>query len=118
MENEIILEENEQLDTDISGYVRPQIVDLSDYVKNTDYATNAIGGVVKTGSYFNLDKNGVAICDTMGVSSYLSDRTGSFISKGTLENIKEDYIKRALISDSMSFTDEEIEIVKKKLGIS
>ena len=61
--------------------------DLTDYVKNNDYAEWNKGGVVKTGNGFDLASNGIAQCGAVGYSSYQSKGNTYFISKGTLEAV-------------------------------
>lgn len=61
--------------------------DLTDYVKNTDYASSSKGGVIKTGSGTNVDNNGVIYADNQTYSDYSSSANTTFISKGTLENV-------------------------------
>jgi len=63
--------------------------DLTDYVKNTDYASLSKAGVVKTNSYsgFNVNNAGSALCDSVTYSQYEGRINDSFISKGTLENV-------------------------------
>lgn len=61
---------------------------LQPYVKNTDYATSSVGGVIKIGSYAVLiDEYGKLYCDTRNYANYTSAGNGIFISKGTLENV-------------------------------
>ena len=62
-------------------------VDLTDYVKNTDYATANKGGVIKTGHQFTLDENNKAQCNTYNYSNYNNAENNTFVSKGTLENV-------------------------------
>lgn len=63
-------------------------VDLTDYVKNTDYATGSKGGVVKVGSYgANVNQYGNLYAIIMNYSNYKSASDSSFIAKGTLENV-------------------------------
>lgn len=64
-------------------------VDLTDYVKNTDYATSSKGGVIKSGYYgLQVDSsNGKAYCDTYTYANYGNVENQRFISKGTLENV-------------------------------
>ena len=64
-------------------------VDLTDYVKNTDYATASKGGVIKVYTSRALEMvNGEAIsAQTKSYSDYTSLNNGAFISKGTLENV-------------------------------
>lgn len=61
--------------------------DLTDYVKNTDYATNVKGGVLKTGNGTYLDGNGIIVPSEYSMSSYNDRGRNTFISKGTLENV-------------------------------
>lgn len=64
-------------------------VDLTDYVKFTDYATANKGGVIKgTGDYsFRVDNQGRPNANVLSYSDYSSYSTNNFISKGTLENV-------------------------------
>lgn len=64
-------------------------IDLTDYVKNTDYATASKGGVIKSGYYgLQVDSsNGKAYCDTYTYANYGGLDNQRFISKGTLENV-------------------------------
>lgn len=66
-------------------------IDLSDYVKNTDYAGsgNNKGGTVVLKTTYNVDTNasGVLYCFNKTYSQYGSMDNSSFISKGTLENV-------------------------------
>lgn len=61
--------------------------DLTDYVKNTDYATNSVGGVIKIGSNAISINEGFLVADTRTYSNYTSAGNGIFIGKGTLENV-------------------------------
>lgn len=62
--------------------------DLVDYVKNTDYANDSVGGVIKTnfgtGTYMS---NGAIQARAIDYSSYNNFGSTTFISKGTLENV-------------------------------
>ena len=63
---------------------------LTNYVKNTDYATGATGGVFKTASSFNTavsTTSGILYALSSTYSQYQSKDSGTFISKGTLENV-------------------------------
>ena len=63
-------------------------VDLTDYVKNTDYATNSTGGVVKIDAYaITKNTNGNLMSNIYNYSTYSTASDNSFISKGTLENV-------------------------------
>lgn len=67
--------------------------DLSNYVKNTDYATGEKGGVVKVNSNSaTVNENGYLEAQTITPEQYAAAYNSEFISKGTLENIKDDYV--------------------------
>ena len=64
-------------------------VDLTDYVKNIDYASSSTGGVIKSG-YYGLQvygNSGKVYCDTYNYDTYTGIENLRFISKGTLENV-------------------------------
>ena len=63
-------------------------VDLTDYVKNTDYATSSTGGVIKVAGWARTAMdNGVLTATTTDYSIYSGTANSAFISKGTLENV-------------------------------
>ena len=67
--------------------------DLSDYVKNTDYAKDGQGGVISTGNHFRVySNNGVPYVNSINSEQYSSSGDNIFIGKGTLESIKDDYV--------------------------
>ena len=66
--------------------------DLSDYVKNTDYATVDKTGVIKARNFFRVSTTGDTYVESMGKEMYKNAEDTSFISKGTLENNKNDYV--------------------------
>lgn len=64
--------------------------DLTDYVKNTDYATSSKAGVIKASSYYGFgvgSGDGVPSCIVKNYNDYPSASTNMFIAKGTLENV-------------------------------
>lgn len=63
--------------------------DLADYVKNTDYAKNNKGGVVKIAGWARtqVDNDGVLLATVSNYEGYQGAANASFISKGTLENV-------------------------------
>lgn len=63
-----------------------QKVDLTNYVKDTDYATSNKGGVVKTANGFEIS-SGTPYASSRTYNQYLNDAAGFFISKSTLENV-------------------------------
>lgn len=64
-------------------------VDLTDYVKNIDYATATKGGVIKLNAQYCVRDigNGVLASVTRTYEQYASLGNYAFISKGTLENV-------------------------------
>ena len=64
-------------------------VDLTDYVKNTDYATTSKGGVIRTGSFgLGINSNsGRPYAQVINYSNYQNADNAMFIGKGTLENV-------------------------------
>lgn len=67
--------------------------DLTDYVKNTDYATATKAGIIKATNYLNVTSDGVAYASPITQEIYESTNPNVFIAKGTLENIKDDYVE-------------------------
>lgn len=66
----------------------PVEIDLTDYVKNTDYATAQKGGVVKLGQYAaSRDASGFLNATNYTFVEYQSLTSNFFISKGTLDNV-------------------------------
>lgn len=61
--------------------------ETSQYVKNIDYANTNKGGVIKTGYCFGVATNGVPVCGAIPYSTYINALDGTFIGKGTLENV-------------------------------
>ena len=63
--------------------------DLTDYVKNTDYATNNKGGVIKiNGAYgVSINSSGEIFGRNYDYSQYNNINSNNFVSKGTLENV-------------------------------
>ena len=90
---------NIEIEVDLSNYYTKEetyskgevdnlIPDLTNYVKNTDYATAQKGGVVKVNSGYGVTlANGVLIGNTSTYSNYNSSGEALIISKGTLENV-------------------------------
>jgi hypothetical protein len=63
-------------------------VDLTDYVKNTDYATYSKGGVVKVdGAFSTFMTDGKLKCTSKTYEDYQNLSLYAFIGKGTLENV-------------------------------
>lgn len=79
------------LDSLISGLVNETDLKdtLKDYVKNTDYATSSVGGVIKgTGAFsFIVDSEGRPKLNILDYDTYKQYSPNNFIGKGTLENV-------------------------------
>lgn len=61
---------------------------LTDYVKNTDYATSSKGGVVKVSNDYSLGMyNGMITGVVRDYNAYSGLSNYHIISKGTLENV-------------------------------
>ena len=62
---------------------------LTDYVKNTDYATSGKGGVIKVFDYWGaeISSAGNIKAAIKNYNQYNSADNQIFISKGTLENV-------------------------------
>lgn len=95
-------------------------VDLTDYVKFTDYATSSKAGVIKTSVSYGTgcSSSGILIGSTATLETYTSRPDNSFVSKGTLENIKDDYVKRGLTENALTFTDDEKANARTLIGAS
>lgn len=61
--------------------------DLTDYVKNTDYATGSVAGVIKSGNGFVVTGSGISICGQKTAEQYKNTIAGYFIAKGTLDSV-------------------------------
>lgn len=113
----------EELNSGLSGKqetgdyaLKSEIPSLADYVKNTDYATASKGGVVKQSSTYGSGiTNGFLYAAPKTLEGYTSASDNIFIGKGTLENIKDDYIKRGLTDNQVELTEDELAKVKAYL---
>lgn len=90
-----------QIDIDLTDYYTKQetntlldekasvsdIPDLTDYVKNTDYATSSKAGIIKAVNGFNVGSTGNVGAGVSTYANYLSSSDVLFIGKGTLENV-------------------------------
>lgn len=95
-------------------------LDLSEYVKNTDYATGSKSGVIKVGNTLGTStSSGYLNCLSKTLENYKNDSATtiySFISKGTLENIKNDLVKRAVTENDITLIDEEKTAARTWIG--
>lgn len=95
------------------------IPDLTDYVKNTDYATSQKGGVIKTVSAngFGISAAGNLYATTRSYAQYTGDGEAVNISKGTLENViaGKELINQTQLEESQALQDTEIEALQNKV---
>ena len=93
-------------------------IDLSEYAKFTDYAGQDKAGVIKTsnGLGMAISATGYPLAVTATKSEYDSANTTYFIGKGTLENIKNDLVKRAVTENNIALTDEEKTAARTWIG--
>lgn len=98
-------------------------VDLSNYVKNTDYAAYKNGadraGVIKVSGVLgtSTSSDGYIIATTRTLDQYNSGKASCIIGKGTLENVKDDYVKRGITENTIALTEEEKTAAKNWLGV-
>ncbi len=83
-----------------------------DYVKNTDIADNLKPGLVAGGkNYYGFvvgGGNAIPRTEKWTLEEYINKLNDYyFMGKGTLENIKNDYVKRALTENDITLTEEE-----------
>lgn len=93
-------------------------IDLSEYTKFTDYATTEKSGTIKTVDSFatDVDGSGFLYAKSKTADNYNTSSDNIFISKGTLENIKSDYVKAGVVSNSNTLTTEEQTSAQNWLG--
>ena len=63
--------------------------DLADYVKNTDYASGTVGGVIKSSANYGTQvaSSGILYGNTRTYAQYNDGNSNVLICKGTLENV-------------------------------
>ena len=81
------------------------------YVKNTDYATNSAGGVIKANVGLFVDAKGYVGVKAYDYEEYKSKTNNYFVGKGTLENVikgkKLETANNKVTSISPNSTDEQ-----------
>jgi hypothetical protein len=95
-------------------------VDLTDYVKNTNYATTSKAGVIKayTQNGFGINNSGQPFSQTISLASYKNYGGNYFIGKGTLENIKYDFVKDGIVNNNFSLGESDRQKVRNWIGAS
>ena len=93
--------------------------DVASYVKNTDYAGWDKAGIIKASENLGTMVNdaGYLQAVTTLLQAYNAATNFLFVGKGTLENIKDDYIKRGITANTIALTDEEKAAAQSWLGI-
>lgn len=82
-------------------YVGTTAVDLTDYVKNTDYATASKAGILTPSSYYGTAMSGQYLyTQTKTLDQYKEGVNGMFVGKGTLDNVLTQYAKTVLTTQS------------------
>ena len=101
---------NSWVKVDPSSYLTSS--SLTDYVKNTDYATSSKGGVLKidNGLGTGVSNYGVLVGIDKTYSQYNSAYNDLFISKGTLENV---ITGKGLVSNTNYPTYDNAGVVKR-----
>lgn len=94
---------------------KSEIPDLTDYVKNTDYATSNKGGTTRAGNGFNVNSSGVPYATVNTYSGYQNINNNSFIGKGTLENVitGKELVNKTYVDDIVG----DIESILEELDI-
>ena len=93
-------------------------VDLTGYVKDTDFASSSKGGVVKISDAFGIitNEDGALYAARANLDGYNAKSKHYVIGKDTLENIKNDLVKRAVTENNIVLTDEEKTAAQEWLG--
>lgn len=94
-------------------------VDLAEYVKNTDYASGSKAGVVAISAFYGvriLADGGYIGGVALTPEQYKNANAYSLLSKGTLNNIKNTYVKEGLTQNDTTLTDEEKQAALNWLG--
>ncbi len=94
-------------------------VDLTGYVKNTDYASSKAAGLIRgynaNGFGFVTD-SGYPYCESKSLASYNAAGGNLFIGKGTLESIKYSYVRDGIAKNTYSLSDSEKDKVRNWIG--
>ena len=91
---------------------------VASFVKNTDYATADEAGVIKISSAFAtvLNTTGVLRANALSLTGYNNSSVSTFVSKGTLENIKYDIVKQGITASTIELTDDEKTAARAWIG--
>ena len=90
-------------------YIGTTAVDLTDYVKKTDYATSAKAGLVRPNVGYGMYMSGeYPYAATKSLADYNSASAGLFVGKATLDNVLIQYAK------TVSLTQAEYDALETK----
>lgn len=97
--------------------------DLTDYVKNTDWAKSNKGGVFIPIDYYAIDVsqvNGALFSKVLTYEQYKNKSNGTFIGKGTLENVLGEmkYWRKVEVTELPETPDEKTIYIQRKEGTS
>ena len=90
-----------------------------DAVGSTDYATSDVAGVIKQSTTYGFSVNentGVPFASTKDLTGYQNGDGNMFIGKNTLENIKDDFVKRGVTENAIALTDTEKSAARTWIG--
>lgn len=95
--------------------------DLSGYVKDTDIATDTKLGLIKSSSrtkFVAFPGTGEPVCTIISnISDYNYLDPNAFISKGTLETAKYQYVKQGITANTYTLTDTEKQAARDWIGV-
>lgn len=93
--------------------------DVASFVKKTDYAGTYKAGLVACSQEAAVTTNAFGYLQTLSknLASYKEASSIMFVGKGTLENIKDDYVKRGITANTIALTDEEKAAAQAWLGV-
>ena len=94
------------------------IPDISNLVSNTDYGTANKAGIFKVSTNYgtSVTNDGVLIGSSKTVDTYKNTNNLALVTKGTLENVKETYVKEGLVNATAELTETEKANIKGYLG--
>lgn len=80
-------------------------IDLTDYVKNTDYAGDEAGVIKRSNAYGTALYSGYLIAGESSLEQYKTRQNSYFIGKGTLENVLTQYPTNETVGDIEEILD-------------
>ena len=94
------------------------IPDISNLVSNTDYGTSNKAGIFKVSTNYgtSVTNDGVLIGSSKTADTYKNTNNLALVTKGTLENVKENYVKEGLVNTTAELTETEKASIKGYLG--